>query len=117
MEPDTLPDPRSKKRKHVTMRSSKIYKKEFDTPPSSLMNHPLSSSKCMPFKSMVIDWWLQSHSKVKTLNGATWLMRFHSSLKEDDLHPTNREYLKELVSWHEEKKGGQMEEESGQSID
>ena len=81
------------------------------------MDHPPSSPKCTPFKSMVTDWWLQSYSKVKTLNGAAWLMGFHSSLKKDDLHPTDRAYLKELVSWHEEKRGGQTEEESGQSID
>ena len=52
---------------------------------------------------MIADWWLQGHSGVKVLDGAGWLDGFYSRLKDDDLHPVDRDYLEKLVLWHEEK--------------
>jgi len=40
---------------------------------------------------------------VKTLDGAAWLVGFYDRLKEEDIHPIDKEYLKELVAWHQEK--------------
>ena len=85
------------------MRASKAFKKDFDPPPSTLLNCLPLSQKCMPFKSMVSDWWLQSHSDAKTLDGAAWPVGFYKRLKEEDLHEVNREYLRELVTWHKER--------------
>lgn len=51
---------------------------------------------------MVANWWLKSHPKTKTLDGAKWLMGFYGRLKEDNLHPLDREYLEELTAWHKE---------------
>ena len=97
-----MPEPPAKKRR-VTTKGSKAFKKEFDPPLSTLSNHSPSSQKCMPFKSMVSGWWLQSHQDVKTLDGAAWLKGFYDRLKEDDLHLVDREYLKELAVWHKER--------------
>jgi len=58
----------------------------------------------MPFKLMVSNWWLLGHSNVKTLNGAEWLVGFYNCLKDEDIHPVDKEYLKELITWHREKK-------------
>jgi hypothetical protein len=52
---------------------------------------------------MVSDWWLLSHSDVKTLDGAAWLVGFYNHLKEEDIHPLDKEYLTELITWHGEK--------------
>ena len=98
---DTLPEKPTKKRRRVT--TGKAFKKEFDPPPSTLLNHPPSTQKSTPFKPMVADWWLQSHADAKTLGGATWLVGFYDRLKDNDLHPIDREYLKELIAWHKEK--------------
>lgn len=100
--PNTLPEPPAKKRR-VTMKANKGFKKDFDPSPSTLSSHPPSSLKGTPFKSMVADWWLQSHPGAKTLIGAEWLVGFYDRLEEGDLHPIDRAYLKELVEWHKEK--------------
>ena len=84
-------------------KSGKGFKKDFDPPPSAMKNHSPSLLKSTPFDLMFAGWWLQSNPSTKTLQGAAWLMGFYGRLKEDELHPTNREYLKELVAWHEEK--------------
>ncbi len=116
MGPDTL-DPPAKKKRRITGKTGKGFKKDFDSPPSTLLNHPPSSSKCTPFKSMVTDWWLQGHSNAKTLDGAAWLVGFYSRLKEDDLHPLDNGYLEELVTWHEETTGSvSTEENSGSAV-
>jgi hypothetical protein len=49
---------------------------------------------------MVSGWWLQSHPDAKTLDGAAWLVGFYERLNDEDLHLTDREYLEELVAWH-----------------
>ncbi len=100
---ETLPEPLVRKRRRVNTKGSKAFKKEFDPPPSTLLNRSPSSQKCTPFRSMVSDWWLQSHSDTKTLAGAAWLEGFYDRLKEDDLHKVDRDYLKELVMWHKER--------------
>lgn len=103
MAPDaSLSEPPAKKRRRIATKASKSFKKDFDSPPSILLDHP-PLLKCMPFSLMVADWWLKSHPGTKILDSAGWLMGFHGCLKEDDLHPIDREYLKELVMWHEEK--------------
>ena len=54
---------------------------------------------------MVVDWWLRSHPDSKTLDqGAEWLVGFYDRLEEDELHPADHDYIKELVVWHEEKR-------------
>ncbi len=53
---------------------------------------------------MVADWWLKNHGDTKALDGATWLVGFHSRLKEEDLHLTDSKYLKDLIVWHEGKR-------------
>ena len=103
MGPDTLPEPSGRKRRRITTKASKGFRKDFDRPPSTLLNRPPSTQKCTPFKAMISDWWLVSHPDVKTLDGAAWLMGFYNRLKEKDLHVTDREYLVELVTWHREK--------------
>jgi hypothetical protein len=110
MGPEALPEPPARKKRRVTTRGGKGFKKDFDPPPSTLANRPPSSHRCTPFKSMVAGWWLQGHPHVKTLGGATWLVGFYSRLKEDDLHPVDRGYLDELIAWHEEK-GSQSTDE------
>jgi hypothetical protein len=100
---DTMPEHPAKKRRRVTTKAGKAFKKDFDSPPSSLLNRPPSTQNCTIFKSMVADWWLQSHPDAKTLGGAAWLVGFYDRLKDDDLHPTDRDYLQELVAWHKEK--------------
>jgi hypothetical protein len=105
MGPDMLPDPRAKKRRRISVKAGKGFKREFDPPPSTLINRPPSSLKSTPFKLMVADWWQQSHPDVKTLGGAAWLEGFYTRLKEEDLHSIDGEYLKELATWHKEKGG------------
>jgi hypothetical protein len=100
---DALPLEPTKKRRRVTTKAGKAFKRDFDPPPSTLSNRPPSTQKCTPFKSMVADWWLQSHPDAKTLGGATWLVGFYDRLKDLDLHPIDREYLQELVAWHKER--------------
>src|SRR6267154_519050 len=103
MGPDTLLEPPARKRRRVTMKASRGFKKDFDPPPSSLSNCLPSSHKCPLFKSMVANWWLQGHPDAKTIGGAPWLVGFYDRLHEEDLHMTNSEYLKELLVWHKEK--------------
>jgi hypothetical protein len=38
-----------------------------------------------------------------TTGDAPWLVGFYSRLKDEDLHLCDREYLEELLAWHEEK--------------
>jgi len=99
----TLPEPPPKKRRRVNTKATRAFKKEFDPPPSTLLDRLPSSQKSTPFKSMVSDWWLESHPEAKTLPGAAWLMGFHKCLKEEDLHLVDREYLRELMVLHKEK--------------
>jgi hypothetical protein len=101
--PEALPESQARKRRRVTTKAAKAFKKEFDAPPSTLMDRSPSYQKCTPFKPMVSDWWLQSHPEGKTLPGADWLMGFYDRLKEEDLHLVDREYLEELVAWHKER--------------
>jgi hypothetical protein len=103
VEPNTLPKPSGRKRRHVTTKASKGFRKDFDQLPSILLNCPPLTQKCMLFKAMISDWWLVSHPDMKTLDSAMWLMGFYDCLKEEDLYMTNREYLVELVVWHREK--------------
>jgi len=103
-EPSTPSAPPPRKRRCTTTNVSKGFKKEFDAPPSTLSNCPPSSHKSMPFKLMVADWWLKNHGDTKALDGATWLVGFHSRLKEEDLHLTDSKYLKDLIVWHEGKR-------------
>lgn len=102
-EPETLPEPPTKKRRRVTTKATKSFKKEFDAPPSTLLDRSPSYQKCTPFKPMVSAWWLQGHPDGKTLDGAPWLVGFYDRLKEEDLHLVDREYLRELVAWHKER--------------
>jgi len=102
---DTHPEAPAKKKRRIAMKVNKGFKKDFDLPPSSftLLNHPPSSQKSTPFKTMIMDWWLQIHTDAKTFEGAAWLVGVHDHLEDEDLHPTDRDYLKELVTWHKEK--------------
>jgi hypothetical protein len=92
-----------KKKQHTMMTAAKIIKKDFDSPPSMLsMCVPLPSKKL--FKTMVADWWLQSHPDSKMLEkGGEWLAGFYDCLNEDELHPADHVHIKELTAWHEEK--------------
>jgi hypothetical protein len=103
--PDTRSEAPPKKKRCIATKVNKGFKKDFDVPPSSstLLNHPPSSQKSTPFKTMIADWWLQTHTDAKTLEGAAWLVGFHDRLEDEDLHPTDKDYLKELVAWHKEK--------------
>ena len=97
-----VPEVPARKRRRVGTASDVGFKKEFDAPPSTLSDRPPSSQKSLPFKTMVSDWWLQSHPGAKTLDGGTWLVGFYDHMKED-LHIINKEYLKELDVWHKAK--------------
>jgi hypothetical protein len=101
--PEALPESQARKRRRITTKAAKAFKKEFDAPPSTLMDRSPSYQKCTPFKPMVSDWWLQSHPEGKTLPGADWLVGFYDRMKEEDLHLVDREYLEELVAWHKER--------------
>ena len=107
MEPltDTHPEAPAKKKRRIATKVNKGFKKDFDLPPSSftLLNHLPSFQKSTPFKTMIMDWWLQIHTDAKTLEGTAWLVGFYNCLKDEDLYPTDRDYLKELVAWHKEK--------------
>ena len=101
MRPDTLPDLSAKKKRHITAKTSKGFKKDFDS----------------PFKLMITDWWLQGHSNAKTLDDAKWLEGFCSRLKENDLNLLNKGYLEELLAWHKEKTGSAAaKENSGSAV-
>jgi hypothetical protein len=102
MGPDPLPEPPARKRRRTT-NVNKSFKKDFDLSPSTLLNRPPSSQKCTPFKSMVSNWWQLSHPNVKPLDGGAWLVGFYDRLKEEEIHPIDKEYLEELVAWHREK--------------
>ena len=94
----------SKKRRRTIAKSVKNYRKDFDPSPSELTDRLPSSQKSIPFKSMVAQWWLDDNPDFKTLDvGGEWLVGFYRRLKEDELHPTDWEHLKELNKWHEEK--------------
>ena len=56
---------------------------------------------------MVAQWWLQENPDFETLDaGGEWLEGFYRRLKEDVLHPTDWEHLRELSEWHKQKEGG-----------
>ncbi len=101
---DASPEPPAKKR-HITTKSSKAFKRDFDPPPSTMLECAQLSQNSMPFNSMVAGWWLQKHPNAETFGGTEWLTGFYGCLKDEDLHPIDREYLKELVAWHQEKEG------------
>ncbi|SRR5258708_7493435 len=98
------PEPLAKKR-CITIKSSKAFKRDFNPPPSTMLECMQLLQNGMPFNLMVTGWWLQKHPNAKTFGGAEWLTGFYSCLKDEDLHPINREYLKELVALHQEKEG------------
>jgi hypothetical protein len=84
----------------------KGFKKEFDSPVSKLSDHP-PSTKAMPFRAMMADWWLRDNSKFRTLEcGGQWLEGFHTCLEKDDLHLLDWDHLDELVAWHNKKQRG-----------
>ena len=100
---NVLPGPPAKKRRCLTTNASRTFKKGFDLAPSTLLDHSPSLQKSMPFKSMIAGWWLETHPMAKILPGAAWLEGFYSCLEEEDLHSIDRDYMKELVAWHEER--------------
>ena len=92
-----------KKRRRTTTDTLKGYKKEFDPPPSKLLNC-LPSGKRTPFKAMMAEWWLQENHDFKALDqGGGWLNGFRSHLDKTELHDLDWEHLDELVAWHENK--------------
>jgi hypothetical protein len=108
MGPDTLPETPARKKRRITTKVVKDFKKEFDAPPSTLLNRSPSSQKCTPFRPMVMTWWLQRHPDAKILGGADWLEGLYNRLS-DDLHLLDKEYLNELVIWHGEKESAEKE--------
>jgi hypothetical protein len=90
------------------------YKKDFDVPPPRVSQRLPKSTKSKPFRSMIAGWWLDSHPEVKPLEGGEWLVDFCNRLKDDELHSTDRGYLKELIEWHEKKSRGDSESDVGE---
>jgi hypothetical protein len=105
---------RPKKRRRTAVVPDAGYKKEFDVPPPRVSQRPPKSTKSKPFKSMIAEWWLDSHPEVKPLEGGEWLVDFCNRLKDDELHSTDRGYLKELIEWHEKKARGDSESDVGE---
>src|SRR6266851_3112363 len=78
----------------------RVFKKDFDTPPSQLLDCILLSRKSTLFQLMIAGWWLKAHPEVKTHgHGAEWLKGF-SSCVEGELHPSDCNHIKELTIWH-----------------
>ena len=93
--------PPSKKRR-TTSNARRVFKKDFDTPPSQLLDRIPSSRKSTLFQPMIAGWWLKAHPDVKTHGrGAEWLKGF-SSRVEGELHASDRDHIKELTAWHNE---------------
>jgi hypothetical protein len=79
------------------------FKKDYDAPPSKLSEHPPSSLKSKPYRSIIVGWWLEQNLEFgKFDDGGEWLVGFRSCLKEGDLHELDLEHLEELTAWHEE---------------
>jgi hypothetical protein len=65
------------------------------------------STKAMPFRAMMADWWLRDNPEFRTLEcSGQWPEGFCTCLEKDDLHPLNWDHLDELVAWHNKKKRG-----------
>jgi hypothetical protein len=94
-------EPPSKKRR-TTTNTIRGFKKDFDTPPSQLMDRIPSSRKSTPFQPMIADWWLKMHPEIKTHGHGAELLKGFFSRVEGDLHPTDRDHIRELTAWHNE---------------
>jgi hypothetical protein len=93
--------PPSKKR-HITSNTCRVFKKDFDTLPSQLLDLILSSRKSTLFQPMIAGWWLKAHLDVKThRHGTEWLKGFLSHV-EGELHASDRDHIKKLTTWHNE---------------
>ena len=80
----------------------RVFKKDFDTPPSQLLDRIPLSKKSTLFQPMIAGWWLKAHPDVKTHgHGAEWLKGFSSHI-EGELHASDRDHIKELTAWHNE---------------
>ena len=94
-------EPPSKKR-CTTLNTTRGFKKDFDPLPLQLLDCIPLSRKSMLFQPMIATWWQKFHSEVKTHGrGAEWLKGFFLCV-EGDLHPSNRDHIKELTAWHNE---------------
>jgi hypothetical protein len=93
-----------KKKRCMTTKTERGFKRDFDPSPSRLSDRLPSSRKSRPLRSMVTEWWSQEHSEVKLVEGcAEWLVGFYSRPDKDELHPVDREHLEELIEWHKTK--------------
>ena len=94
-----------RKKQRVMANFSKGFKKEFDPQPSDVtLSEWPPSWKLKLFKSMIAPSWLKKHPEFKNLQpGGEWLIGFANRLERDELHDTDRDYLKELTVWHDEK--------------
>ncbi len=92
-------EPPSKKR-CTMLNTSRGFKRDFDPPPSWLLDCILSSRKSTLFQPMITSWWLKSHLEVKTHGcGAEWLEGFFLCM-EGELHQSDRDHIRELTAWH-----------------
>jgi hypothetical protein len=67
-----------KKKQQTITRPIKNFKKDFNLFLSELLECLSSSHKSMPFKFMVVQWWLQENANFKTLDaGGEWLEGFN----------------------------------------
>jgi hypothetical protein len=93
--------PPSKKRR-TTSNAYRVFKKDFDTLPSQLLDRIPSLRKSTLFQPMIASWWLKAHLDVKThVYGAEWLKGFSSHI-EGELHASDYDHIKELTVWHNE---------------
>src|SRR6266851_2707687 len=91
-------EPPSKKRR-TTLNTSRGFKKDFDPPPSRLLDCILLLRKSTLFQPMIASWWLKSHPEVKTHRcGAEWLEGFFSHV-EGELHQSDHDHIRELTAW------------------
>ncbi|KAG2052104.1 hypothetical protein BDR06DRAFT_973282 [Suillus hirtellus] len=73
--------------------------------------------KTVQHKKLVKKKWRDDHLEMQLLDGALWLKGFYESLKEDDLLKEDRDYLKELIKWHDDEGGAGNGHDSKDSID
>lgn len=104
------------KKRRTTSNTGRVFKKDFDPPPSRLLDRNPSSKKSTLFRPMIAGWWLKAHPEVKTHGrGAEWLKGIFSCV-EGELHPSDREHIKELTAWHNEMESTSVHEGGAQPV-
>ena len=93
----------AKKKCQTAVNQTNGFKKDYDAPPSKLLECLPSSLKSKPYRSMITGWWLEQNPEFGGFDdGREWLVGFRSHLKEDELHQVDWEHIEELTAWHEE---------------